>query len=371
MDLNILLNTTSDGVAVTDAQGKFTFFNRAHCALFGYDDDVHLLGQSWKVLYPDEEIQRIEAKALPALAKTGHWQGLMQAKKRDGSLFDERLSLSMLTDGGILCICNEWSEEQILESKLGQAWNKRSEEMERRGRLFSLANHEMRAPLTSILLATEMLGLPHNTENPKKHDMLIRQILSQVSRVGDLMDKFLFLGGQFSGVLPFTPETTDLRAFLKQYESENWGLQDRGGAAKVVASIRGDLFERTLDPTLLKHCLGNLLANAVKYCDERTDIELILDLTDPDKLNFSVYNRGPTPEPETMSNLFEPFARHEYPEAPQAHGSGLGLYLVRECVRAHGGDVAFEALKDGVRVSGWLLTSNVNKRKVGNGLYCS
>lgn len=224
MDLNLLLDTTSDGVALTDANGNFTFFNQAHCALFGYDQASELMGSSWRVLYPQEEITRLEKVALPALAEIGHWQGLMQAKRRDGSYFNERLSLSMLADGGVLCICNELTEDQLWQSKLGQVWHKRSEEMEQRGRLFSLANHEMRAPLASILLAAEMLDLPSAAENPEKRTRLIKEIRSQALRVGGLMDKFLFLGSQFSGVLPFSPTTTDLRVFLQTLATQRWGL---------------------------------------------------------------------------------------------------------------------------------------------------
>lgn len=353
MDLDVLLNTTSDGVAVTDAEGNFVFFNRAHCSLFGYEQDADLIGVSWRVLYPDDEVARLEATAMPALMEKGHWQGLMQAKRYDGSFFNERLSLSMLADGGILCICNELTDDQLWQSKLGRTWHKRSEEMEQRGRLFSLANHEMRAPLSSILLAAEMLNLPTTAENPDKRGKLVREIRSQALRVGGLMDKFLFLGRQFSGVLPFTPTETDLETYLRDCSQEHWGLP-KSSADQIESQLSGAHTIRILDPVLFRHCLENLISNAVKYRNAGTPIRVEVDAGRDDVLFFSVSNQGPSPDPLVANHVFEPFYRHDYEGYEMVQGSGLGLYLVSECVQAHGGEVRMEPLADGVRISGFL-----------------
>ena len=353
MDLNLLLNTTSDGVAVTDAEGNFVFFNQAHCSLFGYELESDLIGVSWRILYPQDEVARIEASAMPTLMETGHWQGLMQAKRRDGSLFNERLSLSMLADGGILCICNELTDDQLWQSKLGQTWHKRSEEMERRGRLFSLANHEMRAPLASILLAAEMLNLPATAENADKRGKLIKEIRSQALRVGGLMDKFLFLGSQFSGVLPFSPSRTDLRVFLQGFLTDDWGLP-KDACHCVKYHLIGEHPIRLFDAVLFRHCLENLLSNAAKYRLAGTPVHLEIDASGADKICFTVSNQGPSPEPAVAAEVFEPFFRHDYTGYEMVQGSGLGLYLVRECVRTHGGEVRMEPLSDGVRIAGCL-----------------
>jgi PAS domain S-box-containing protein len=361
MDLDLLLNTTSDGISVTDVEGNFTFFNAAHCKLFGYDESAELIGRSWRILYPRDEIERLEAEAFSSLQQTGHWHGLVQAKRRDGSLFHERLTLSELSEGGVLCICNELTEQQLLQSKLGQSFYQRSEEMERRGRLFALANHEMRAPLSSISLAAELLGISANVKNAAKRAKLIGQICDQAFRVGELMDKFLFLGSQFSGVLPFSPVETDLHAFLDNFAKQNFGVVN-DAADRVEYTINGENSRRLLDPVLLKHCLGNLLSNAVKFRDVNTPVNLHIDCREPDKVSFSVTNQGPSPDAEIAAQLFEPFFRYDYSGASVVQGSGLGLYLVRECVSSHGGAVAFVPIADGVRVEGYVLAACVEEK---------
>jgi PAS domain S-box-containing protein len=353
MDLNILLNTTSDGVAVTDAEGNFIFFNQAHCSLFGYETGTELLGASWRILYPEDEIKRLEETAIPALMESGNWQGLMQAKRRDGSFFNERLSLSMLADGGILCLCNELTDVQWSQSKIGQIWQKRSEEMEQRGRMFSLANHEMRAPLASILLAAEMLNLPAAAQDAERRGKLIKEIRSQALRAGGLMDKFLFLGRQFSGLLPFSPLETDLRVFIHGLSIEDWGLPKDVSHA-VRFHLRGEFLVRVFDPVLFRHSLENLISNAAKYRRAGTVVCLDIDASGEEKILFSVSNQGPVPELGIAEHVFEPFFRHDYTGFEMVQGSGLGLYLVRECVRTHGGEVRMEPLADGVRIAGCL-----------------
>jgi PAS domain S-box-containing protein len=360
MDLDLLLNTTSDGISVTDSEGNFTFFNRAHCQLFGYTDKTELLGRSWRILYNEDEVKRLEEEALKDLNIKGHWQGLINAKRRDGSLFLERLSLSKLADGGILCLCNEFAEDLFLNSKLGKSMSERSEDMERRGRLFSLANHEMRAPLSSISLASQLLSLESNMRDDSKRPKLLQQIREQVFRAGELMDKFLFLGCQFSGALPYSPRETDLRIFLENFDKEKYGLECSGDT-NIACTLDGEFSVRLLDPILFKHCLGNLLSNAVKFRKPDSTIELHLNLHHRDRFYFSVRNEGPVPEPDTAANLFEPFFRCDYSGFPAKQGSGLGLYIVLECVKTHGGDVRIIALEDGVKVEGFMYAPTLSE----------
>jgi two-component system sensor histidine kinase RstB len=81
---------------------------------------------------------------------------------------------------------------------------------------------------------------------------------------------------------------------------------------------------------------------------------LEIDASGADKIHFTVSNQGPSPEPAVAAEVFEPFFRHDYTGYEMVQGSGLGLYLVRECVRTHGGEVRMEPLSEGVRIAGCL-----------------
>jgi PAS domain S-box-containing protein len=109
---------THDGVAVTDAKGDFLFINREHVTMFGYDRPEELVGKSWRSLYAEEEISHIEQVVFPELMSAGVWRGRLKAKRRDGVLFYEALTLSLLPGGGLVCNCQDVTTQVDLAKRL-------------------------------------------------------------------------------------------------------------------------------------------------------------------------------------------------------------------------------------------------------------
>jgi PAS domain S-box-containing protein len=101
-----------DGVGMLNDAGEFTGLNSTHLALFGYDGVADLLGRSWRELYDGDQAARLEAEALPALAARGKWRGVLKARRRDGTTFDEELSLTSIEGGGMVRVCRDVSESR-------------------------------------------------------------------------------------------------------------------------------------------------------------------------------------------------------------------------------------------------------------------
>jgi PAS domain S-box-containing protein len=96
-----------EGFAICDASGCFTYMNAEHLRMFGYDSPSEVLGRPWTILYREAEQAEIAAKVFPQIAFKGCWNGHLMARRRDGTLFYEDLTLSMLPDGGIVCNCRD------------------------------------------------------------------------------------------------------------------------------------------------------------------------------------------------------------------------------------------------------------------------
>ncbi len=114
----VAVERTHAGVAVTDSAGRLLYLNREHVEMFGYDRVEELVGRSWRVLYSDEGVRRIEQEVFPEMAAKGVWRGQLRAKRRDGSLFHEQLTLSLMPDGGIVCNCRDVSDQVELAERL-------------------------------------------------------------------------------------------------------------------------------------------------------------------------------------------------------------------------------------------------------------
>ncbi|MBJ7899871.1 MAG: GAF domain-containing protein [Cyanobacteria bacterium RI_101] len=95
-----------DGVALL-RDDKYIYLNPAHANLFGYESPAELLGQSWRRLYSEAEIARIEQEVFPILGRDRRWEGEAVATRKDGGAFDEGLSLTLMADGLLICVCRD------------------------------------------------------------------------------------------------------------------------------------------------------------------------------------------------------------------------------------------------------------------------
>jgi|GEM_PF-1378309 len=112
------IETTSDGVALLDSESRYYYLNDAHVKPFGYAHASELIGQTWKYIYPEHEIARIERDIFPLLMANGTWTGETVGKRKDGSLTQQNISLTILEDGGMICITRILDHEKEIEREL-------------------------------------------------------------------------------------------------------------------------------------------------------------------------------------------------------------------------------------------------------------
>jgi PAS domain S-box-containing protein len=107
-----------DGIAILDPDSQYIYLNQAHLTNFGYDNAEELIGKTWKELYSPEEIARFEHDVFPILGQKRYWRGEATGKKKDGSTVAEEVSLTLLEDGNLICICRDISERKQIEKEL-------------------------------------------------------------------------------------------------------------------------------------------------------------------------------------------------------------------------------------------------------------
>ncbi len=112
------IETSSEGIAITNSQGEYTYLNHAHVQVFGYEHADELLGKTWRELYRDSEVKWIEQEIFPLLVQKRVWGGETIGKRKDGSLFFEELSLNLLPDNRIICVCRDISDRKVAEDNL-------------------------------------------------------------------------------------------------------------------------------------------------------------------------------------------------------------------------------------------------------------
>lgn len=112
------MKASMDGMAILNSNQEYIYLNDSHIKIYGYDNENELIGKSWKVLYNEDEIKRIEKEVIPVLIDTGRWRGEAIGRRRDGSTFYQEISLSILNDGGMVCVVRDISHRRELENNL-------------------------------------------------------------------------------------------------------------------------------------------------------------------------------------------------------------------------------------------------------------
>jgi PAS domain S-box-containing protein len=114
----LAIENAQEGIAVLDKDGKYLYLNRQHVELFGYSSESELLGKTWHVLYEEDEIERINKSVFPQLLDTGVLRFESRGTKKDGSALYQSVCLTMLPDGGLICIADNITERKKNEEEL-------------------------------------------------------------------------------------------------------------------------------------------------------------------------------------------------------------------------------------------------------------
>lgn len=105
--MHTAVESSMDGIALLNAGGVYYYLNEVHLQMFGYEKEEELLGKSWQYIYGEEEIDRISKNIFPQLLKDKRWRGETTGKSREGKPVHQEITLTILDDGGIVCICRD------------------------------------------------------------------------------------------------------------------------------------------------------------------------------------------------------------------------------------------------------------------------
>lgn len=115
------IETSMDGIAIINQSGEYTYVNQAFASINGYDDPGELIGKTYEFAFDEQEIEPMK-QILPALQKNGRWRGELFARRKNGSTYFQEASMTMLEDGGRVCIIRD-----ITWRKRHEEWLRRSE----------------------------------------------------------------------------------------------------------------------------------------------------------------------------------------------------------------------------------------------------
>ncbi|MEH2025599.1 hybrid sensor histidine kinase/response regulator [Nostoc sp.] len=205
--------------------------------------------------------------------------------------------------------------------------------------LVSMLSHDIRNPLNTILLAAGLLENYDEKLTKEKKLNHLQMISSAIKNMGQLLDEVSFIGKADSGRLRCELICLDLEAFCRQLVEEVELTAGEKHLTLIFTSF-GELGEALWDKSLLRHILGNLLTNAIKYSLPGGIVNFEL-IGQEKTVILRIQDWGIGIPKEDQKRLFQPFQRAD--NVGTIPGTGLGLAIAKKCVDAHGGEIVINS----------------------------
>ncbi len=257
----------------------------------------------------------------------------------DNNSLDYEARIAVSAENEVMAIIRDITERKQVETEIRNALEKEKELGELKSRFVTMASHEFRTPLATILSSSELLEYYSHKWTEEKKLKHQQRIQSSVKHMTNLLDDVLLIGKAEAGKLEFQPKLLDISQFCRDLVEEvqvttqshtiNFGTQDQL-----------DNFDGLIDEKLLRHIITNLLTNAVKYSPQGKEVNFNLKC-DRNQATFSIQDRGIGISIEDKQQLFESF--HRGKNVSNIPGTGLGLAIVKKSVDLHRGTITVES----------------------------
>jgi PAS domain S-box-containing protein len=369
-----ILDNAGAIIIATDEKGIIKLFNPEAANNLGYNE-YEITNKKTPLLFHDtSEIERKrdilynefgvivhnDFDVLVEKAKRNiHEEEQYNYKRKDGTVFPVLLTISAIRNSseeitGFMGIAIDNSEIINAEESLREALKKEIELNELKSRFVSMASHEFRTPLSTVLSSAYLIEKYATTEDQPKREKHLQRIISSINMLTDILNDFLSLGKIEEGKIHVRPSEFNICELIS------------GTLDEIKSSLKKDQFINyqhrgepivSLDLSLLKHIVMNLVSNASKFSPEKSSIEIKSTYYDH-SISLSVKDHGIGISKQDQKHLMERFFRGA--NAGSIQGTGLGLHIVSKYAELMDGTVDCKSELD--KGTEFIITFTLKKK---------
>ena len=228
-------------------------------------------------------------------------------------------------------------ELEASKEHLTKSLEKEKEVNDLKSRFVSMASHEFRTPLSTVLSSISLLAKYNTSEDQPKRDKHIDRIKSSVKTLTDILNEFLSLGKIEEGKVEVKSELFDISEFINSIINEMNVLLKPG--QEITYDHIGNTSTYT-DSSLLKHVLINLFSNAIKFSPENATITISCKV-DNENTTIQITDQGIGIPIADQIHLFDRFFRAA--NVTNIQGTGLGLHIVGRYIEILSGTISYQS----------------------------
>jgi len=330
-------------VAFIDRDLRYRFVNRAYLEWLGVTSPK-VLGRTMEEVLGAAAFARIR----PHVARALGGESVQFEEQRPycgGPPRDVRAAYVPHGDGFVALVIDTSRERAAERERIELLFREQQARAEaeaavrKRDEFLSIASHELRTPLTSLSLTLQSLGraLERGEVDVERAEQTVRRLRGQIGRLTALVDDLLDVSRLTEGRLPLSKATVDLVPLIDDVISRF--AHEASAAASTISRTGDGAAIGEWDRSRIDQVITNLLANAIKY--GRGAPIAVAVRAEPERAVIEVRDGGIGIAEEDQRRIFERFERAASPR--QFSGLGLGLWITRSIVEAHGGTIAVES----------------------------
>ena len=232
-------------------------------------------------------------------------------------------------------------EQEVRDRKKAEEDARRSLERERelnelKSRFVSIASHEFRTPLSTILSSASLITQYYEKGEGDRVTKHVHRIKSSVNHLTAILNDFLSLGKLEEGKVDVIPENINVEDFLQEVREQISATLKEGQKLILNCNLRAPTI--VTDIRILRNIFNNLVSNAIKYSDTHKSILIECEEANG-KVTFAIRDEGIGIPKEDQKHMFDRFFRAS--NAGQVQGTGLGLNIVKRYVELLDGEITF------------------------------
>ncbi|WP_437919912.1 PAS domain-containing sensor histidine kinase [Sphingobacterium sp. LRF_L2] len=326
--LAAIITSSNDAIVAKSMEGVITNWNQAAEKMFGFSAD-EITGQSIMTIIPDD--RKEEEHYILSQLRRGNSVKHYETKRltKSGALIDVSLTISPIRDqsGSIIGI-----------SKIARDITEKKLEEKRKNDFVAVVSHELKTPLTSVLLYTQLLVKKSALIQDESFFNMSVKIEAHVKRMTGMIGDYLGLSRIEEGKVDIRKEYFELFPLANEVLEECELI-----SAKHTFEIVGcEAINLYADREKMRQILINLSNNAVKYSPVGGVVTLGCELAG-DQIKIYVRDVGMGISKEHQQRLFQRFYRVNNEESKNISGFGIGLYLVAELLRLHDSEIKVQS----------------------------
>jgi PAS domain S-box-containing protein len=335
--LTSIISSSDDAIVSKTLDGIVTSWNTAAERIFGYRAD-EMIGRSIRTIIPADR-QAEEDFVLNRIRRgqrVEHFETIRRAK--DGHLVNISLTVSpIITASGMIVgaskIARDITARIAIEREREEAFKELKRALAARDEFIAIAAHELRNPLNVLTLMWQISQRQRKLDK-ESPGLLIEKSKVQLARLNSLIDRLLDISRIRSGTFDLYLEEFDLADLIRDVAGRFVLAESENPISLELDALRG-----TWDRLRLDQVITNLVGNAVKF-GQNKPIEVRSSLESEHAL-VTVRDHGMGIPRENLDRVFEQFERGE--PRKDHEGLGLGLWISREIIMAHGGTISVES----------------------------